>query len=712
MWSPTHVQVLVKRAKGLILKGKNNSNDAFVTIALGKEKYQTSVKKKVTDQPEWCEQCELVIPTQGNTAEIVLTVLHQNFLGVDEFLGMVTLPLKDFDVHERPKTRWYSLKCKPGQTKTDYRGELEVRIVFTVKSTGSRPGGPETGSTIDLKHKDKNIGSLQSLNKAASTIGGSLLSLGTKEKKHLKKLASKVSQKVEKVNEKAKKSLSKANLKQHPSEDSLSNKFHFVDDFGTGLGTRDSFARNSGGGFSNRDPGVNSDEDEEEENQCEVNDIIPEEEDMFRFDQLSYKSSGSSLNVGPKQNLVVSKNTTPITGSLENIQEGIVGGGGSTEVRRSFQERKNKSATLGRLSQRDLYPAVVNTKTIKEESPVLDEWEAKLLGKKGAVPYQNNKKDEDDFNDTISLSQISQTSLTSSTFDKPRSSLTTPITEKKLVSSLKPLPLDGALSKSYEEYIGRWKDHTKEQKRNKNILSNAIEIWKAPEKTPSGRKKIIPVPSDFESSTSPDSPSSPIDYSSGKPSKGGVENEEFEEKKKKSSSGLKKLKSSYRSLVDSGKTGSLFNLNQLNSSSTASTKTFKDKEKDSSNESISGLSKHSRTHSDGSGVLPPSGTRVVLGRETTPTPNSSHPSRISKETWDRFDGKSREDLIEMVIGLQSSVDCQNRKLSDMEDYIDSLLMKVIATAPSLLQKEPDSLGGTSGGLLKGSAGMMRSSGVK
>ncbi|CAB4063373.1 RAB11FIP1_2_5 [Lepeophtheirus salmonis] len=543
MWSPTHVQVLVKRAKGLILKGKNNSNDAFVTIALGKEKYQTSVKKKVTDQPEWCEQCELVIPTQGNTAEIVLTVLHQNFLGVDEFLGMVTLPLKDFDVHERPKTRWYSLKCKPGQTKTDYRGELE-----------------------SLK-------------------------------------------KWKKVNEKAKKSLSKANLKQHPSEDSLSNKFHFVDDFGTGLGTRDSFARNSGGGFSNRDPGVNSDEDEEEENQCEVNDIIPEEEDMFRFDQLSYKSSGSSLNVGPKQNLVVSKNTTPITGSLEKIFKRVL--------------------LVVEEAQKDLYPAVVNSKTIKEESPVLDEWEAKLLGKKknkGAVPYQNNKKDEDDFNDTISLSQISQTSLTSSTFDKPRSSLTTPITEKKLVFILKTLTL--GYSKWKEE------DHTR------------------------------------------------------KPSKGGVENEEFEEKKKKSSSGLKKLKSSYRSLVDSGKTGSLFNLNQLNSSSTASTKTFKDKEKDSSNESISGLSKHSRTHSDGSGV------------------------RISKETWDRFDGKSREDLIEMVIGLQSSVDCQNRKLSDMEDYIDSLLMKVIATAPSLLQKEPDSLGGTSGGLLKGSAGMMRSSGVK
>lgn len=46
------------------------------------------------------------IPTQGNTAEIVLTALHQNFIGVDEFLGMVALPLSNFDVYERPRTKY------------------------------------------------------------------------------------------------------------------------------------------------------------------------------------------------------------------------------------------------------------------------------------------------------------------------------------------------------------------------------------------------------------------------------------------------------------------------------------------------------------------------------------------------------------------------------------------------------------------------------
>lgn len=84
------------------------TNDCFVTIALGKEKYQTSVKEKAAKDVEWHEECELLIPEQGNTAEIVLTALHRNFLGVDEFLGTVSIPLSSFDVYERPRNRWYA----------------------------------------------------------------------------------------------------------------------------------------------------------------------------------------------------------------------------------------------------------------------------------------------------------------------------------------------------------------------------------------------------------------------------------------------------------------------------------------------------------------------------------------------------------------------------------------------------------------------------
>jgi len=181
-----------------------------------------------------------------------------------------------------------------------------------------------------------------------------------------------------------------------------------------------------------------------------------------------------------------------------------------------------------------------------------------------------------------------------------------------------------------------------------------------------------------------------------------------------------KFKNSLRAGISRG--GSMFNLNN------AVNKGFR--EKDSglspignsgmkiSNESLtrsgnqdnqSGI--HSRTNSVGGSSIgsnnqisgyppPPSGPRVVLGRETTPTMGGSgsnqnitnarngenNPTKIPREVWDRFEGKSREDLIEMIVGLQSSIETQARKQSDLEDYIDSLLTKVLSTAPSLLQK--------------------------
>ena len=66
MGLPTHIQVVVKSARNLKVKGKDGSNDAFVIISLGKEKFRTSVKEKVAKSAEWLEECELMIPRQGN----------------------------------------------------------------------------------------------------------------------------------------------------------------------------------------------------------------------------------------------------------------------------------------------------------------------------------------------------------------------------------------------------------------------------------------------------------------------------------------------------------------------------------------------------------------------------------------------------------------------------------------------------------------------
>ena len=70
------------------------------------------------------------------------------------------------------------------------------------------------GSTADLASKEKR-GSLISLNKAVGNIGGSLMSLGQKEKKNIKKLAKSVTHKVEKAAEKASEKARKSLSSQH-----------------------------------------------------------------------------------------------------------------------------------------------------------------------------------------------------------------------------------------------------------------------------------------------------------------------------------------------------------------------------------------------------------------------------------------------------------------------------------------------------------------
>ncbi|XP_023176360.2 rab11 family-interacting protein 1 isoform X2 [Drosophila hydei] len=264
MWSPTHCSVTVQRARGLLTKGKNGTNNCFVTIALGKEKYQTSVKDKAEASVNWNEECELKIPDQGNRAELTLTCLHRNNLGIDEFLGQATLPLKDMDVYDRPRAKWFKLESKPGKEKKNKeRGELEVRIAFVVKS----------GSLTDLSKKDKHKSSIGQL---ASSVGGSLLSIGQGEKrKSIKKLAGSLSSKLH----------IRSKKKQPDGDDSGSFSGSFAS-----IGTPNSSSGLGGvGGGSGRRRGQRAGEADPG--------VISEDEDEFVFDNLSHKSSGSSLNI-------------------------------------------------------------------------------------------------------------------------------------------------------------------------------------------------------------------------------------------------------------------------------------------------------------------------------------------------------------------------------------------------------------------------------
>ncbi|KAL5006376.1 hypothetical protein ScPMuIL_015182 [Solemya velum] len=110
---------------------RSKLTDVFVTIQLGKEKFQTSTIKNAHN-PEWFEQCDLSISEMHTQVE--LSIMHRGILS-DEFLGYAAVPLWEHNVFERPKSQWIQLSQKPSKPPDNkYRGDVEVRLVFQVKS--------------------------------------------------------------------------------------------------------------------------------------------------------------------------------------------------------------------------------------------------------------------------------------------------------------------------------------------------------------------------------------------------------------------------------------------------------------------------------------------------------------------------------------------------------------------------------------------------
>ena len=104
------------------------------------------------------------IPAQGNTAEIQLTVLHRNFLGVDEFLGQTRVTLSDQDVYERPRNRSGSLHRGTGPGHCRGQGHCgmaaQEHVIFTAQ--GNRSGTLQGARSGSLRGRPRNrSGSLQ-----------------------------------------------------------------------------------------------------------------------------------------------------------------------------------------------------------------------------------------------------------------------------------------------------------------------------------------------------------------------------------------------------------------------------------------------------------------------------------------------------------------------------------------------------------------------
>ncbi|XP_054853443.1 rab11 family-interacting protein 1 isoform X2 [Eublepharis macularius] len=162
-WAPTHVQVTVLQARGLRPKAKGSGgSDAYAVMALGKEKFATSVSERCLGSPVWREEATFELPPpprrsltgddggggkSGPPAVLQLTVSHRALLGLDKFLGRAEISLTELQNEGgRRSTRWYKLHSRPGKKEKE-RGEIEVDIQFMRSNM--------TASMFDLSMKDK-----------------------------------------------------------------------------------------------------------------------------------------------------------------------------------------------------------------------------------------------------------------------------------------------------------------------------------------------------------------------------------------------------------------------------------------------------------------------------------------------------------------------------------------------------------------------------
>ncbi|MEQ2205724.1 hypothetical protein XENOCAPTIV_011498, partial [Xenoophorus captivus] len=91
--------VTVLQARGLRIKGKSGTNDAYAVMQVGKEKYQTSVVEKSV-APVWKEEASFDLPPlllQGGGGKergsLHVQVLHRALVGPDKLLGQAVINL-------------------------------------------------------------------------------------------------------------------------------------------------------------------------------------------------------------------------------------------------------------------------------------------------------------------------------------------------------------------------------------------------------------------------------------------------------------------------------------------------------------------------------------------------------------------------------------------------------------------------------------------
>ncbi|XP_061842248.1 rab11 family-interacting protein 1 isoform X4 [Nerophis lumbriciformis] len=157
-WFPTSVQVTVHQARNLRAKGKHDSNDAYAIIQVAKDKFSTSVVEK-SKAPIWKEEASFDLPLfhPGNVdrCTLYLVVMHRVQGGLDKFLGQAVVNL--LDLHEntaRHKPAWFPLVDKNGKA-DKLRGDVLLGISFMRINMSA--------SMVDLSTQEKHRSRLSKL---------------------------------------------------------------------------------------------------------------------------------------------------------------------------------------------------------------------------------------------------------------------------------------------------------------------------------------------------------------------------------------------------------------------------------------------------------------------------------------------------------------------------------------------------------------------
>lgn len=469
---------------------------------------------------------------------MVLTCFHHNSVGLDEFLGQVTLPLNEMDTYKGPRSKWCTLQSKPGKEKKNKeRGELEVRIAFTVRA----------GSLSDLSKKEKTKSSISNI---ASSVGGSLLSIGTIEKrKNLKKFATSLGSKMHITGKKKKEKVE--------DTDSYSGSFSSVS-------TPRLSNANSRQTYGDADPGV-----------------VSEDDDDFPLDNLSQKSSGSSLNLRSHSNQFVTVDNSP---------------------REDFS-RKFTSTPPSK-------PPRTVTETFNESSEKVDEWEQKL--------YKN------DYGNSDTLKRRS--------WESSRVPLKTQIEENENEDKESQLQQIDLKSESETPTTVSSKSNSSNSVTSPQFVSNTIYSYEAPEKPQNDR----PVPL----------PRSPALLDK------------------------RQLKQSQDNLSNSGKPDKVEKESIL-----SKLKYLRKDKRAESYEDLKSLKNGGRFSSE----------RIIVGGENDLAMRNMKNFEISKEILQKYDGKSREEVMKIAYNLENEVFVQKQKVKELEDYLDSLLLRVMESHPRILQ---------------------------